>query len=552
MKKHYLILTAAAGLSLCMTSCSQSEDVTENTSAKQAITFVSEDETTRTSMGGAYTDSSFPFYWEVGDAIWVNATDQITGNNTGTASNALFKGNVTTSAPYKIRYTGTGSYSSTNPNLSTPAFSTSSNANQVVIPMLQSVTLGSTKHFGASGDCGTATATGPRSDGSYKFKLDHKASYLMLLPRWEGNDGTYKLKSVMVTTHNKNFLLAGRFSFDDNGIGSTIANTSGSSTIKITIGDGSGVVLPTATDQTKSVNIAIKPITKTDLYCIYDVTDGTHDYYICKIIPASTMTQGYAANKITPITANLKGGYDAAVNDGYLGVITDKNPYYNYCEWGVPAGEPFFINHEMNDDYDNNPYTITIDDNNAPSPIADGYKTFAQSTDFSKENLPTFNQITWYLAAGVYYDANQKWGPGDNQVGGVWFKKKSKIIGNTYNVYDHSYVDEEGNTQNVYVNKTVTAETFNTTSSYLTSLGDTDDQWIVDAPSDLSTNWFFLPFSGRYVSADGTLDGVGIEGDYWSSTVYSSTESYTLLIQTIGVSLSNNTRKSGQSLWSAQ
>jgi hypothetical protein len=88
-------------------------------------------------------------------------------------------------------------------------------------------------------------------------------------------------------------------------------------------------------------------------------------------------------------------------------------------------------------------------------------------------------------------------------------------------------------------------------------IGEADDQWITDEPSDLSTNWFFLPFSGRYLNDGtlgtfGTLQEVGNEGDYWSSTVNPSTESYTLLIQTTGVSLSNNTRKSGQSLWSAQ
>jgi hypothetical protein len=244
MKTNNLLLVAITALSLGMTSCSQSDDVTDSTTGKQKITFVSGEENTnqaktRTSMGGAYTDSSFPFYWEAGDAIWVNATDNITGNNTGTSPYSLFIGNVTTSAPYKIRYTGTGSYNSNNPNLSTSSVNASSNANQVVIPMLQSVTLGSTKHFGTSGDCGTATATGPRSDGSYKFKLDHKASYLMLLPRWEGNDGTYKLKSVMVTTHNKNFLLAGRFLFDDNGISNVTYDSNGNVTSGL-VGNTSG------------------------------------------------------------------------------------------------------------------------------------------------------------------------------------------------------------------------------------------------------------------------------------------------------------------------
>jgi hypothetical protein len=41
---------------------------------------------------------------------------------------------------------------------------------------------------------------------------------------------------------------------------------------------------------------------------------------------------------------------------------------------------------------------------------------------------PTYNEITWYLAGGIYYDANQRWGAGENEKGGLWLKKKTKII----------------------------------------------------------------------------------------------------------------------------
>jgi hypothetical protein len=92
MKKSLITYAMVAAVTLGFMSCSQDETAGDGTNAnKQTITFVSGDETsTRTSMGGAYTDTSFPFYWEKGDAIWVNAKDKITGSNAGTASYALF------------------------------------------------------------------------------------------------------------------------------------------------------------------------------------------------------------------------------------------------------------------------------------------------------------------------------------------------------------------------------------------------------------------------------------------------------------------------------
>jgi hypothetical protein len=83
MKTNYLLSAAIAVVSLGMTSCSQSEDVADGTSAKQTITFASGETRHDPHLNGRgiYTDTSFPFYWEKNDAIWVNATDKITGDN---------------------------------------------------------------------------------------------------------------------------------------------------------------------------------------------------------------------------------------------------------------------------------------------------------------------------------------------------------------------------------------------------------------------------------------------------------------------------------------
>jgi hypothetical protein len=488
-KTNYLLSAAIAVVSLGMTSCSQSEDVAENTSAKQTITFVSGEETTRTSMGGAYTDASFPFYWEKNDAIWVNGTDKITGDNTATAAHANFTGSVTAADSYNIRYTGTGSYNTTNSRTGITV-NTTSDGNTLVIPPVQSIATwaegAATSRIGANGDCGTATATG--SGTSYSFKLAHKAAYLIIMPRWGtgGTNTTYKLKSVTVTTHDGAHLLSGRFSFSDTGIGSAVTNTKGSATIKITTGGNDGLTLPTSKDQTKSINIAIKPVTTaTPLYCIYEVSDGTNTYYIEKIIS----DKSFPVNTITPITADIKAGYDAAVNNpaanggSYLDLITNNNPYSGFYEWDVPNSEEYFVSNEMNDDYNATPVTAGY----TPT-AAEGAKTdWCTNSNFKAQ--PTYNQITWYLEGGCYWDADKKWGPADNQKGGMWFKKKAYLISSGV----------------------VTETAFNTTQS-----GTIIKTSVKTKPADLNTNWFFLPAAGYY--RYGALNDTGTYAHYWLST----------------------------------
>jgi hypothetical protein len=473
MKINNLLSAAIAVVSLGMTGCSQSEDVADGTTAKQTITFASgEDETTtRTSMGGKYTDASFPFYWEKGDAIYVNAKDKITGSNTGKAARALFTGNVNSTPPFLIRYTGTGHYETTN-SRTRKTVSTTSNVNTVVIPPVQTIATwdegADTKRIGANGDCGTATATG--SGNSYSFKLGHKAAYLILMPHW-GNGGmdTYYLKSITVTSPVGKYQLSGRFSFTDSGIlnGGHVSNTYGSCTIKIITGGSEGLKLPNAIDQTKSITIAIKPVADpTPLYCIYEVSKGKKTYYIEKIISGKS----FPVNTITPITADIKAGYDLAKTDGYLDLITNNNPYSGFYEWDAPKGEEYFVSHEMCDDYN------TIDP-----------KYGVASKGCS--NCPTLNQISWYLKGGCYWDANRVWGPGKDQKGGMWFMKKSYLT----KIFDkpEKYLNTYSGTSTTKPNKTKDFD---------------------------AKNWFFLPATGlRTNVGDCSLLNVGTQGFYWSS-----------------------------------
>lgn len=560
MKTNNLLLAAITALTLGITSCSQSEDVAESTTGKQTITFVSGDEATnqaktRTSMGGAYTDATFPFYWEGGDAIYVNSvqSDGTTSNGISSAiagkvngstsfttqSFATFTGTVptlTTGGSYKIRYTGTGSYTSYNQR-NTTSLTTTSNANTLVIPPYQTMaTLGSTTHFGTAGDCGTTTATA-KSDGTYQFKLDHKAAYLIIMPRWGtgGTNTTYKLKSVTVTSYTAGNNLSGSFSFDDNGIifdqygnGVPVTNTNGSTSVKVTTGGSDGILLPTAKDQTKSINIAICPTTGTDafpLYCIYEISNGTNTYYIVKIIPSHT----YIAGTVTPITADIKAGYDLAYNDGYLNLITNKNPYTGYYEWGVPnypAGdvnhvEEYSMSYEMGDDYNATKVTSAA----TPS-TQEGAKTdWFTNSKFNK--LPTYNQITWYLAGGCYWQADKKWGPADSQKGGAWLMTKAKLISSHVVTDENAFNNTQSTTTYIYT-QTTAPTGFNT------------------------TDWFFLP-AACYCHDGYNSQFVGQLAYYWSSTPCNDTgKAWIIDLTPTSCNLGSENRELGFSMWEVQ
>ena len=147
----------------------QKDTNTDNGNDKNLTTFITGAEpTSRTSMDYA----SGNFYWEAGDYIYVQDDDGAWQKsiNAPKAKTDHFSfevpGKFENNTSYKVYYPGKNG-----------------NKNQVTISAAQTQTApNTTAHFGESGDCGIADATGTKGRGPFNFKLDHQAAILVFQP----------------------------------------------------------------------------------------------------------------------------------------------------------------------------------------------------------------------------------------------------------------------------------------------------------------------------------------------------------------------------------
>lgn len=215
-KKTILSVFAFAALALFTASCTN-DDATNQKVNDGYTTFATRQpsvglSTTSTSMQDHLYQTGMKFVWEKGDHIWV---EQIGGNRIkSTATNIngtqemaqfLVPGTITNS-DCPVYYTGAL------PN---------DDGYYVTIANTQTQpTPNNSKHFGTSGDCGTATA-GKVGD-TFEFMLDHKASYLCFLLRISNaaQGRNCYLQKIVVKSSDK---IAGRYQLDLGGLKKTEA-----------------------------------------------------------------------------------------------------------------------------------------------------------------------------------------------------------------------------------------------------------------------------------------------------------------------------------------
>ena len=474
-KTHLLSFAAFCGLTLAFASCAN-EDVAQNPNNtdkdKNLTTFTAGDPSTRTSM-----ESDGKFYWEAGDKIWVKDDDGTwqQSSNAPTAKAASFKfkvpGKFIQSSTYKVYYPGQ-----------------SGNQDQVTIPAYQSQSEpNTTAHFGVSGDCGMADAS-KQSNGSFAFALDHKAAYLLFLPRTTNTilQNCY-LTKVEINSDND---ITSTYTLNPT-TGELTGTGTGKQIIVSTGGSGTyanGFPLTnTATNAaTNGSYVVIKPGTHTlkIRYWIKDVATNVEGT-ITKILASAT----YDQNKYYNITANLNvRDYDG---DHYY-MWDAQEQYWKGHEWNQGGSQPT-LSFGLPGATTSNDYPKNSSDTNHRY-YHTGIGAF-QATQ-SCATVPNVNEMTWYAAKGdPHWDADELWTTmGHLYKGGIWFKKKANISGFNAN----TAVDG-------YDRRTVGVS----------------DIWSV-SNTPLSTadagNYFYLPALGSYSA--GQLGNVGFFGTFWSSNSY--------------------------------
>ena len=504
MKQHSFTsllksLAVVFGIALTFASCAN-EDVAQNPTNpnedndKNLTTFVAGDEAkTRTTMD--YNTGNF--FWEAGDYIYVKDDDNVwrKSSNAPTGKVASFKfkvpGKFTASASYKVYYPGKNGSN-----------------DQVTIPAAQSQSEpNSTAHFGVSGDCGTATATGTVGGGSFSFALDHQAAILVLQP-YNPN-----------TTLNDCYLTKVEVTSDNNITGTyTLDPSSGELT---GTGTGKQIVVTTSGSSTSPNGFPIKKVASVaDNSAYVLIKPGTHTLtvkYTLKDIATNvegTITKtlsafNYDKNTYYDMTANL----DIKDYDGDHYYMWDaQEQYWKGFEWtknlASGIGQPT-LSYQTAANYAQS----STDPNNRWH--NEGSTSGRFDATHSCAGLPNANEMSWYCMYGdPRWDEDKLWTTmGHLYKGGMWFKKKSVLQG------EHHY-DTEKSADGTTDMRTTYKEYTNTSSSINSGVPSAAD----------AGNYFYLPALGNY--RYGQLLYPGEIGYYWSSSAYpgSSYDAYYLFI----------------------
>ena len=468
-------LALVFGIALAFASCAN-EDIAQNPNGtdnnKNFTIFSTGDPATRTSM-----ESNGAFYWEAGDKIWVKDDDGAwqQSRNAPTEKTASFKfevpGKFTKTTTYKVYYPGQNG-----------------NQNQVTIAANQSqAEPNTTAHFGTSGDCGMADAAWSNTKNGFAFTLDHKAAYLLFLPR-TSNTILHDCYLTKVEVNSDNDITS-TYTLDPT-TGELTGTGTGKQIVVSTRGSGTyanGFPLTNnaTSAATNGAYVVIKPGTHTlkVRYWVNDVVTGVVGT-ITKILSSAT----YDQNKYYNITANL----DVKNYDGDHYYMWDaQEQYWKGYEWYNGGSQPT-ISLGFSGATTSNDYAQSSSDPRYESE-SNGYG-MSNPAVHSCKDLPNANEMTWYAAMGdPRWDADELWTTlGHLYKSGMWFRKKASISGFNANIaVDGTDWRTRMNNNGWSVSNTLPAATN-------------------------AGNYFYLPALGLY--SFGQLFFVGSRGSYWASS----------------------------------
>ena len=489
MKQHSFAsrlksLALVFGIALAFASCAN-EDIAQNPNGtdnnKNFTIFSTGDPATRTSM-----ESNGAFYWEAGDKIWVKddtgAWKQSSNAPTEKTASFRFKvpGKFTETNTYKVYYPGKNG-----------------NQNQVAIAANQSQAVpNTTTHFGTSGDCGMADAAWSNTKKGFAFTLDHKAAYLLFLPR-TSNTILHDCYLTKVEVNSDNDITS-TYTLDPT-TGELTGTGTGKQIVLTTKGSGTytnGFPLTNnaTSAATNGAYVVIKPGTHIlkIRYWVKDVATSTEGT-ITKTLSSAT----YDQNKYYNITANLDvKNYDG---DHYYMWDAQQQYWYGY-EWTrhLPGntGQPTLNGRSSSN------YAKSNTDSRYYNESFPGKGISNPATHTPCKDLPNANELSWYCMYGdPHWDKDKLWTTmGHLYKGGMWFKKKSVLQS------EHHYDTEKSADGSTDLRTTWKYNRNNSINSGPPSAAD-------------ANKYFYLPALGFYNYS--MLAFVGRDyGYYWSSSGY--------------------------------
>lgn len=519
MSTKYLVLFGL--LAVIFGACSSEEAISSSNHHKEInqdqelTSFVSGKDggdvlKTRTSLN--YNDGNF--FWETGDKITVKdetGTWEISSNEVKShASGFKFEvpGVYYASKSYPVLYTGKNG-----------------NDNQVTIATSQKqVEPNTTLHFNEAGDCGFGQASLDLDNPSrFKFKLDHKPAYLVFQPYTNNKilKDCFITKIEVTATDGSN--IAGTYTLDP--VTGNLIGSGNSKTISLTTGNvkkdwwnypylpyvkGFPLNNTSASVATNGAYMVIAPgihSLRVD-YWVKDYTTAAEGV-ITKTLPSFN----YDTNNFYDMTASLD------VPDyprKYYYWDTKKN-MWNGHEWDSAAPWQPTVNGRSDARYPK-PTDLDTYGNHGMTSISSPLEASNSCRD-----CPTVNEMLWYVNKGDPHVDNSIWtAMGHLYSGGVWLKKKAKIAhdeGLTEEMMKNQYLGKDFRKYgllNWYTNGYYGYTGWPDVSNVLRN------GWITKKVTDLSSveDYFFLPVLGRYIY--GSLSNIGVFGDYFTSSVWSS------------------------------
>ena len=502
--KLFISFVAFAAASVLMSGCSNDESTATTTTTDQLTAFtggvvtevpmervqigtsdsstVVPGFTTRTSMNREDIGGQGVFLWEPNDVIYVEDDNKNLCKGKSTITDAvarttfLVDGSYGGKSQYDVYYCGTNS---------------GVGEKKVVISDKQTqVAFNNTKHFGAAGDCGVATATKTTVAGKsgYHFDLEHKASYLCFLPyiTTQVQRANFRIQRIEITSDNN---ISGTYDLTESGLSNT--GTNESKTITLNIGRD-GLKLADQATATKSIKNSLYVVIAPGIHTLkvkYTVLDAKNTVMT---ITKSYKSHNFGANKICDIPVNLGVRH-------YSGS--------NYYMWD--ATENYWSGHEWDAAVPWQPTTESAIGGGYPkSKAADPSRwyhevegPFEASVNPLFKELPNANEMAWYVEKGdAHWDNSTQWEAfGKTYTGGMWFKKLSVIAQeNGKEPAALKLYDPDGKDLRVSFDY------------YYTSPES-------GKPADSEIDkYFFLPALGYY--RDGQLTYFGSGGFYWSSS----------------------------------